>query len=143
MNSPGPSQWRIKVLDMFVKPAHHYFKLGASERSVVFGQPFIGGAVGLGRVQQGSSPTQDAPAFIIKAGINLPSASGAWAFGAVVGYGDFGGSIPGQSNKCIFFNLPISFGMGTNAAASQAKLARRQKAAAKKQAKLLAAQLKK
>lgn len=106
-------------------------------------QPFIGGAVGLGRVQQGSSPTQDAPAFIIKAGINLPSASGAWAFGAVVGYGDFGSSIPGQSNKGIFFNLPISFGMGTNAAASQAKLARRQKAAAKKQAKLLAAQLKK
>ena len=48
-------------------------------------------------MQQGSSPTQDAPAFIIKAGINLPSASGAWAFGAVVGYGDFGGSI--QANQ--------------------------------------------
>jgi hypothetical protein len=101
-------------------------------------QPFIGGTVGVGRVQQGSSPTQNGAAFMIKAGINMPSASGTWAVAAVVGYGDFGASISGQSNKGIFFNLPVIFGGGNSAAATQAKVARRQRSDAKKLARLQA-----
>ena len=99
-------------------------------------EPFLGGTVGLGRVQQGSSPTVDGAAFMVKAGINMPTASGAWALAAVVGYGEFGSPIAGQSNKGIFFNIPVTFGMGSNLAASAEKLARRQRSAEKKLAKL-------
>jgi hypothetical protein len=105
-------------------------------------EPFVGGTVGLGRVQQAALPTQNGAAFMVKAGINMPSASGTWAVAAVVGYGDFGSAIPGQSNKGIFFNLPFTFGAGNNAAATQAKIARRRRSDAKKQAKLLKAQQK-
>jgi hypothetical protein len=101
-------------------------------------KPFFGGTFGVGRVQQGSSPTQNGAAFMVKAGIELPSASGTWAVSAVVGYGDFGASIPGQSNKGIFFNLPVIFGGGNSAAATQAKIARRQRSDAKKLARLQA-----
>jgi len=99
-------------------------------------QPFVGGTVGLGKVQQGSAPSQNGAAFLIKAGINLPSASGTWALAAVVGYGDFGSAVTGQSNKGIFFNLPVTLGGGTSAAATQAKIVRRQRSEAKKLAKL-------
>jgi hypothetical protein len=101
-------------------------------------QPFVSGSVGLGRVQQGSLPQQNGAAFLVAAGINLPSASGTWAFAGVVGYGDFGPSITGQSNKGIFFNLPFTLGGGTSAAATQAKIARRQRSDAKKLARLQA-----
>jgi len=104
--------------------------------------PFFGGTVGVGRVQQGSLPTQNGAAFMVEAGIGMPSASGTWEVAAVVGYGDFGPSIPGQSNKGIFFNIPLIFGGGNSAAASQAKVARRQRAEAKKAAKLRTAMAK-
>ena len=99
--------------------------------------PFVGGTVGYSRVQQGSSPTQDGPAFMAKAGINIPSASGVWAIAAVVGYGDFGSAIPGQSNKGIFFNIPLTFGAGSNLAATDAKLERIRHASEKKAARHL------
>ncbi len=106
-------------------------------------QPFIGGGVGLGRIQQGSFPVQNGVAFLTEAGISMPSASGTWAVAGVVGYGDFGPGIAGQSNKGIFFNLPFTLGVGNSAAATQAKIARRQRAEAKKMAKLQAAMAKK
>jgi hypothetical protein len=102
-------------------------------------QPFFGGTVGVGRVQQGSGPMQDGVAFMVKAGISLPNSSGAFAVAAEVGYGDFGASIPGQSNKGIFFNLPVIFGAGNNVLATQARRDRLQRAEAKKQIKFQAA----
>ena len=96
----------------------------------------MGGTIGLGRVQQGSSSTVDSVAFMVKAGLSIPSASGAWSVGAVVGYGQFGASIPGQSNKGIFFNIPLTWGGGNSAMATAAKSARKVRSETKKRAKL-------
>ena len=99
-------------------------------------QPFLAVVGGAGRVQIGDSPLQTAPALMVKLGINLPSASGAYTPSFVVGYGDFGPSIVGQSNKGFFGNLGFSFGVGSSEAATQAKVARKQFAEAKKMRKL-------
>lgn len=100
--------------------------------------PFISVTGGEGRVQQAGSAVQDAPAFMAKLGVNMPTASGTYSVPLVAGYGYFGPSITGQSNKGFFFYSGIVFGGGTNQAASQAKLLRRQRAEAKHQAKYLA-----
>jgi hypothetical protein len=98
--------------------------------------PFASFVGGLGRVQQGSSPTEQSLAYMAKVGISLPSASGTYALAFVGGYGKFGPSIPGQSNSGFVFNSGVTFGGGNNAAASQAKLQRIQRSQAKKLKKL-------
>jgi hypothetical protein len=99
-------------------------------------QPFFAAVGGVGRVQQGSSPTVDGPAGVAKLGVALPSASGTYAVAFVGEYGDFGPSITGQSNKGFAFYTGITFGGGNSAAATQAKIARMKRSEAKKMAKL-------
>jgi hypothetical protein len=99
-------------------------------------EPFAAFAAGLGRVQQGSSPSLESFAYIAKVGVSLPSSSGAYALAFVGGYGQFGPSIAGQSNQGFVFNTGITFGGGNSAAATAAKVARMQRAQAKKQKKL-------
>jgi len=99
-------------------------------------EPFLSVTGGEGRVEQGGLPAQTAPAFMAKLGVNMPTASGTYSIPFVAGYGYFGPSIPGQSNKGFFFYSGITFGGGTSAAATQAKIARRQRSDAKKIARL-------
>jgi hypothetical protein len=99
-------------------------------------EPFAAFAAGLGRVQQGGSPSTESFAYIAKAGISLPSASGAYALAFVGGYGKFGPPIAGQSNQGFVFNTGVTFGGGNSAEATAAKVARIQRAQAKKQRKL-------
>lgn len=101
-------------------------------------QPFISMVGGAGRVQQGSLPTQEGPAFMTKAGIALPSSSGGYAVEFVGGYGDFGPALAGQSNKGLFFYSGFTFGGGNNAAATEAKVARLRRSDAKKMARMQA-----
>jgi hypothetical protein len=100
--------------------------------------PFVAATAGIGRVQQGSSPTVEGFAAMAKVGIGLPSASGSYSVAFVGAYGDFGPKIAGQSNKGFVFYSGVTFGAGNSAAATQAKIARRQASEAKKQARLKA-----
>jgi hypothetical protein len=101
-------------------------------------EPFFSVTGGEGRVQQGSSPVQTAPAFMAKVGINMPTASGTYSIPLMAGYGYFGPSVVGQSNKGFFFYSGITFGGGTSASATQAKIARIKHSDAKKMARLQA-----
>lgn len=101
-------------------------------------EPFAAFVAGVGRVQQGLSPTVEGPAAMAKIGVGLPSASGSYAVEFVGGYGDFGPSITGQSNKGLFFYTGFTFGAGNNEAATQAKIARLKRAEIKKRARLMA-----
>jgi hypothetical protein len=102
-------------------------------------QPFAAVVGGFSRVQQGILPTVDGGAIVGKVGISLPNVSGSFAVAAVAEYGDFGPSIQGQSNKGFVFYSGVTFGSGSNAAATQAKVARKQRAEAKQQAHMQAA----
>jgi hypothetical protein len=102
-------------------------------------EPFVALTGGEGRVQQTGLPVNSSPAFMAKIGVSIPNAAGSFAPEFVGGYGDFGPSVTGQSNKGLFFYSGFTFGGGTNAAATQAKIARRQRSDAKKQARLLKA----
>lgn len=98
--------------------------------------PFASFTAGEGRVQQGSSPVQTGLAFMAKLGATLPSSSGTTALAGVISYGDFGPPIPGQSNKGFVGYLGVTLGAGNNADATAEKVARKQRAEAKRQAKM-------
>jgi hypothetical protein len=102
-------------------------------------EPFVALTAGEGRVGQGTAPVNGAPAFMAKIGVSIPNASGSFAPEFVGGYGDFGPSITGQSNKGLFFYSGFTFGGGSNPAATQAKIARRNRADAKKLKRMQAA----
>lgn len=104
--------------------------------------PFVGFVGGEGRVQQGTGPLNTGAAVMAKFGVSIPNASGSFAPEFVGGYGDFGPSITGQSNKGFYFYSGFTFGGGTSEAATQAKIARRQRAETKKRTRLLALQQK-
>lgn len=106
-------------------------------------EPFVSFTGGAGKVQQGSGPSLESPAFMAKIGVSLPTASGGSAVQFVGGYGDFGPSIAGQSNKGLFFYSGISFGAGNNQAATAAKIQRLRESEAKKLAKFQKALAKK
>jgi hypothetical protein len=105
-------------------------------------EPFAAFVAGLGRVQQGSNPTLDAFAYTAKIGVNYdPTGSGQYTVAFVGGYGKFGPSITGQSNNGFVFYSGLTFGGGSNAEATQAKILRIKASEAKKAAKLAAAKL--
>ena len=99
-------------------------------------EPFASFVGGIGKVQQGSSPSVEGPAVMAKLGVSIPNASGSFAPEFVGGYGDFGPSITGQSNKGFFFYGGLTFGAGNNPAATAAKIARMKRADAKKMKKM-------
>lgn len=102
--------------------------------------PYVNGAVGLGRVQSGSAPAADTVAALIRTGANYdPTGSGRFTLNLYeCGWGRFGvGAV-----SSVFCQTGISFGMGTNIFATQAKIARMQKAQAKRIKKMQAAQQK-
>ncbi|MGA2443751.1 MAG: hypothetical protein ABSH08_22580, partial [Tepidisphaeraceae bacterium] len=75
-------------------------------------EPFAAIVAGMGKVQQGTNPASEAPAFMAKLGVSLPTSSGSFAPEFVGGYGDFGPSVAGQSNKGWFFYSGFTFGGG-------------------------------
>ncbi len=99
--------------------------------------PYVNGAVGLGRIQ-GSGTTQQSAAGLIRIGANYdPTSTGAFTLNLFeAGWGHFGPSITGESNNGFFFQSGISVGLGSSAAATQAKKARMNHAYAKKLKKL-------
>lgn len=105
--------------------------------------PFVTGEAGLGRISQGTNPTVQGFAALVELGAGYdPTGSGKYGVAFKAGYGDFGPSLAGLSNKGFVFYSGISFGGGTNVAATEAKREHLLEASQKKQAKL-AAQIKK
>ncbi len=99
--------------------------------------PFVTGEAGLGRIAQGSNPTTQGFAALVEVGAGYdPTGSGKYGLAFKGGYGDFGPTIAGLSNKGFVFYSGISFGGGTNAAATASKVQHLQEAARKKQAKM-------
>ena len=100
-------------------------------------EPYINGAAGLGRVQESGTSTQSV-AGLARLGANYdPTGKGVFTLNLFeAGWGHFGPSITGEPNNGWFFQSGISVGLGTNAAATQAKAARVNRAQAKKLKKL-------
>jgi hypothetical protein len=96
-------------------------------------EPYLNGAAGLGRIQLNGTSTQSVAA-LARFGLNYDT-TGQGKFTINLfegGYGKFGPSVIGQPNQGWFFQSGISVGMGTSAAATQAKAARMNRANAKK-----------
>ena len=102
-------------------------------------EPYVNAAAGLGRIQ--GSSTSQAFAWLFRGGLNYdPTSTGAFTINLVeAGYGDFGPTVTGEPNRGAFFQSGISIGLGSNAAATQAKKARIGHANAKKLKKMNAA----
>jgi len=96
-------------------------------------QFLFGGSVGMGRVQQGSSPTTQSLAGLVHADANYdPTGSGKFTLNLFeVGWGHFGSGANGWYAQTGF-----SLGLGNNAAATQLKQARIRRSQAKKLKKL-------
>jgi hypothetical protein len=103
-------------------------------------QPLAAFVAGLGRVQQGGSPTEESVAYTAKLGLGYdPTGTGHFSLAFMGGWGKFGPAITGQSNNGFVFYSGITFGGGNSAAATQAKIARIRRSDAKKLKKLQAA----
>jgi len=102
--------------------------------------PFVTGQAGLGRLQYGSNPSSQSFAALGGFGIGYdPTGKGNYTLLFKGGWGHFGPSLPGASSNGFYFYSGISFGTGTSASATQAKIARIRQAEAKKLKKLQAA----
>lgn len=99
--------------------------------------PYMNGAIGLGRVQQGSNPVHDSLAGLLRAGANYDvTGSGTFTVNLFeCGWGSFGVG----ARSAVYCQTGFSLGIGSNAAATQAKTARMRRSQAKKLKKLQAA----
>lgn len=105
--------------------------------------PFATLELGLGRIALNNAPTSEGVAGIAEIGANYdPTGQGKYSVIFKGGYGDFGPSVAGLSNKGLVFYSGISFGGGSNAAATQAKIARMRDADTRKALKYAKAQAK-
>jgi len=94
------------------------------------------GALGYGRIQQGSNPATSGLPWTVDASVNYTLASHVALNVVQFGYCDMGVTQAGQSKAGWCGQSGISFLLGTNTAASQAKTARVSRANAKKLKKL-------
>jgi hypothetical protein len=105
--------------------------------------PYLSGGLGMGQIQSQlpGGTTERGAAGLIRVGANYdPTGSGVFTLNLFEGgWGHFGPSIPGEADQGWFFQSGISVGLGSSAATTQAKIARKQRADAKKRAKLLKA----
>lgn len=100
---------------------------------------YAGGALGYGRIQQGSGPASHGFPFRIDASVNYTLASHVALNVVEFGYCAMGVAQAGQSSSGWCGQSGISFLLGTNAAATQARAARIARSNAKKLKKLNAA----
>jgi len=100
--------------------------------------PFVAFTAGEGRVEKNKYTTLEGPAFMAKVGVSIKSSTGTVTIPFIGGYGYFGPEIKGQQNKGFYFYTGITFGVGNNAAASQARQARLRRAYARKLKRLQA-----
>jgi hypothetical protein len=100
-------------------------------------EPYVNGAGGLGRVQLNGATTQSVAA-LGRFGMNYdPTGTSRFTLNLIeAGWGHFGPTITGQRNNGFFFQSGIAVGLGTSAAATQAKTARMSRSYAKKLKKL-------
>jgi len=99
--------------------------------------PYLNGQMGLGRIQSGGT-SANGLAGLVRIGANYdPTGSGTFTLNLFeAGWGHFGPSLVGQPNNGFFYQTGISIGLGSNASATAAKLARMKRAEAKKMKKL-------
>lgn len=100
---------------------------------------YANGALGYGRIQQGSGPSFHGLPWRLDASVNYTLASHIAVNVVEFGYCDMGVSQPGTSRAGWCGQTGFSFLFGSNAAATQAKQARVNRANAKKLKKLNAA----
>lgn len=95
---------------------------------------YVNGGIGLGRVQFGSSTPQNSVAGLIRTGANYdPAGTGHFTINVFeAGWGSFGVG----ARSAWFAQTGFNIGLGSSAAASQAKHERIQRSMAKKQLKL-------
>ena len=96
--------------------------------------PYANGGVGLGRIQLGSAPAQNSIAGLVRTGANYdPSGAGRFTLNL---YECGWGSLGVGARSSWFCQSGLSFGLGTNALATQAKVERMKRAEARKMKKL-------
>lgn len=99
--------------------------------------PFVTAEAGLGRIAPVNGTTVQGFAGLVELGAGYdPTGSGKYGLAFKGGYGDFGPPVAGLSNKGWVFYSGITFGGGSNALATAAKVERMRRATVKKQAKL-------
>ena len=96
--------------------------------------PYVNGAVGLGRVQVGTSPAQSTIAGLVRTGANYdPTGSGKFSLNLYeCGWGRFGAG----ATSSWFCQTGFNLGLGSNALATQAKVERMRRSEARKMKKL-------
>ncbi len=99
--------------------------------------PFVTGEAGVGRIASLTLGTQYGLAVLGEVGASYQlTNSGSLSIAFKGGYGDFGPSISGQSNKGFFYYGSIPIGLGSSAVATQARFGLMRRANAKKLKKL-------
>jgi hypothetical protein len=98
--------------------------------------PYVNAGIGIGRVQLGSNPVQSSIAGLIRTGANYdPSGAGKFTLNLYeCGWGSFGSG----ARSAWFCQTGISFGLGSNALSTQAKIERMKRSEAKKMKKMAA-----
>jgi hypothetical protein len=100
-------------------------------------QPLLDGQVGLGRIQAGTAASVQGFGTLVGIGAGYdPTGAGKYGLIFKGGWGHFGPSLPGLSSNGFYLYSGINFGGGQSASATQAKLERMNRAAAKKMKKL-------